>query len=656
MIVFPVSGIPEKLEQLSTWKKHKSLQVSRLEDVDIMRCSSREKRLVVASPAEFNQLITKVYCGGGTDVFISWKVLIDDGHLLKNENNGSELESAISSLRRERVKMMFVTDMDFSHLDDLFIWLNCNGTFQNFTLNEAKFKIIEKLVEGFQVPNGKNEFQFDISLNYKLVTMIKNHSKSRPVHVYCSCRQQIELVKDHLVENSLSLFGPYGITFNFDKVSSKVKDASLKACLRYGIGFLHQALHQEDQHLIEQCFREGYLPVLLTTPISLDQYNLNPFMIIVKGTKFYQNGAKQYDQNILRQMIKQLGCPKFDHRGKFIVMTTEAEQEKYKSMLDTRATIESSLHKNFSSFLNQAIATRRLMKFDDLMNLMRETFFYKRFHRNPQFYGLQDDEQLKQVLVKSIKQLERQDLVRIDNESFEPTEAGIFAAANGLSFEALREFKKITDCRSLRDVLMVLCRCEKEFSAFPLRRNEKRILKLINESINPSIRYQFNDLKGKSLKIDSLDMKISCLIQAKLGFVDIEDNSLEREAKEIILVARKLCHHLSKYLQTKKMHNDKVFSTILNLTILQKCLSTGLWENSKMLLNQIPYIHKTDVEHCALNGLTSWKRIEEHIEVCLDISNTTQFTTFDFVSEQPRRLHIQLNRASSSIHIETSTV
>ena len=78
---------------------------------------------------------------------------------------------------------------------------------------------------------------------------------------------------------------------------------------------------------MEYLFREGLLPVLVTTSTLAMGVNLPAHLVIVKATQQYINGGyHEYSETQILQMIGRAGRPQFDDSAIAIIMTQESRR------------------------------------------------------------------------------------------------------------------------------------------------------------------------------------------------------------------------------------------------------------------------------------------------------------------------------------------
>ncbi|PSN45754.1 hypothetical protein C0J52_13790 [Blattella germanica] len=216
--------------------------------------------------------------------------LIDEVHLLNEEKRGPALEVVVSRMKtiqevitannkqnQEHYSMSEEDQTNFRirfiavsatipNIEDLAQWLGTSHDkpARYFKISEDMRPVkLTKIVLGYSHPLSVSQFRFEMSLSYKLRDLIFKHSGGKPTLIFCSTRK-------------------------------------------------------------ENLFREGELPVLVTTSTLAMGVNLPAHLVIIKGTQQYLNGSyKDYSETQILQMIGRAGRPQFDTSAVAVIMTQD---------------------------------------------------------------------------------------------------------------------------------------------------------------------------------------------------------------------------------------------------------------------------------------------------------------------------------------------
>ena len=89
------------------------------------------------------------------------------------------------------------------------------------------------------------------------------------------------------------------------------------------------------------------------------------------------------------QMLGRAGRPQFDTSGIARIFTQDAKKAFYKHFLHTGFPVESSLHKVLDNHIGAEVSAGVITTKQDALDYLTWTFFFRRLHKNPTYYGLE---------------------------------------------------------------------------------------------------------------------------------------------------------------------------------------------------------------------------------------------------------------------------
>ncbi|KAF5306946.1 hypothetical protein FQA39_LY00176 [Lamprigera yunnana] len=524
--------------------------------------------------------------------------MIDEVHLLHDDNRGATVEVIVSRMKTIQYSLeksynsmnirFIAVSATIPNAEDIAKWLELpNVPAISFKFGHDMRPIkLKKVVYGYNYDAKRsNPFKFDMMLNYKLQSIIIQHAEGKPTLIFCATRKNVEMTTKHLADHlPINLNSPQRQLLN--EVAVNISDPKLKAALQCGIGFHHAGLLSEDRKIIEDVFRRACLPVLVTTRTLAMGINLPAHLVIIKSTKYYQDGQYQdYSESMLLQMIGRAGRPQFDTSATAVILTTKWDKEKYENMVEGVRPVESYLHKHLTEHLNAEIVLQTITDLGAALEWLTSTFLYIRARINPKHYGLpcglpfeKIDKKLLEMCQIQINKLIKAGMLEIDeNIIITATPMGELMAKYYIALNTMNLFVKVSGHETLSEILSLISKCE-EFSEMYLRANDKKTLNLLNKSVGKeTIRFPFNQ------KISTVSMKINCIIQAVFGNLKISDSSLVNESEKIMRIGERISNCLCEYLCTIKYN----FTALLNAVILVKCFHSRMWENSPYVSKQL---------------------------------------------------------------------
>ncbi|NXX97824.1 HFM1 helicase, partial [Centropus bengalensis] len=478
--------------------------------------------------------------------------LIDEVHVIKDESRGATLEVVVSRMKTVQASLWRLSEnhdtvpplrfvavsATIPNAEDIAEWLS------DSKLPAVCLKIdddqrpvkLRKIVLGFPCSDNQTEFKFDLTLNYKIASVIQTYSEHKPVLVFCATRKGVQQAASVLAKDAKFLLG-IEQKQRLQKSANSLKDSKLRDLLLCGVAYHHAGMEVSDRKVIEGAFTAGDLPVLFTTSTLAMGVNLPAHLVVIKSTMHYVGGVfQEYSETDILQMIGRAGRPQFDTTATAVIMTRWSTREKYIQMLNGADVIESSLHRHLVEHLNAEIVLHTVTSVNVALEWIRSTFLYIRALKNPAHYGLLSTctknasifKSLTELCLKNLNDLSSLDLIRMDEaNNFKPTETGRLMAWYYIAFDTVKQFFTIKGTETLKELVTMISNCT-EFLDVKLRTNEKKILNSLNKDKDKvTIRFP---MEGK---IKTREMKINCLIQAQLGCIPVQDFTLTQDTGRI---------------------------------------------------------------------------------------------------------------------------
>ena len=581
-------------ERLNDWMEKfapfnlKCIEVTGDTDVDDYS-SIKDANFIFTTPEKWDS-VTRKWKEHSSQMGSILLFLIDEVHMVGDSERGSCIEAVISRMKciKEVTKssLRFIAvSATIPNPEDFAAWFSssCDDSVC-FNLDDSYRPVpLQKVVVSYNDCNPSTAFKFDLNLNYKLHGIIQQYSSKLPTIVFCSTRKGTVQAASILQSQKRFVFNENERRFIRDSVGSIV-DCKLRELLTSGVGYHHAGLSHADRKVVEDLFKGGYLPVICATSTLAMGVNLPAHLVIVKSTLHYAGGKfREYAPSDVLQMIGRAGRPQFDTSAVSVIMTQNSTRKLYTNLVNGTQVVESNFHLNLTDHLNAEIVLKTLTNINIATQWTMSLFLYVRIIKNPTRYGLAahaSKSQIKEFLYNSVMNginclKELGFILALPDGSISPTDTGSLMAKYCITFKTMKMFSEIKGNESLTDILNAVAAAD-EFSDIQLRVQEKSTLNLLNKNRNgPVVRFPFKD------KIKTPVMKISILIQAILGCIQINDFALNQESVRIVQVATRLSRCLFE-LQSQLPSFHSYVSSLL----LMKCLNCKLWENSKFLARQ----------------------------------------------------------------------
>ncbi|ORY14268.1 Sec63 Brl domain-domain-containing protein [Clohesyomyces aquaticus] len=464
-------------------------------------------------------------------------VIIDEIHLLGGDR-GPILEIIVSRMNyiasqsKGSVRLLGMSTA-CANASDLGNWLGVKEGLFNFR-HSVRPVPLEIFIDGF--PEQRGFCPLMQSMNRPTFLAIKSHSPEKPVIVFVASRRQTRLtardlinfcgIEDnprrflHMPEDDLAL--------NL----SRVKDDALREALSFGIGLHHAGLVESDRQLSEELFANNKIQILVATSTLAWGVNLPAHLVVVKGTQFFDaktEGYKDMDLTDVLQMLGRAGRPQFDTSGIARIFTQDAKKEFYKHFLHTGFPVESSLHKVLDNHLGAEISAGTIATKQDALDYLTWTFFFRRLHKNPSYYGLEisaeehntiaaqtmANDYIVDLVKASLKELSDSSCISIQGTGdIDSTPMGKIMSYYYLSHKTIRYL--VTQAKrdaTFSDILSWVSHAT-EYDELPVRHNED----LINAELSAAL-----PLKADTFGLPMWDphVKAFLLLQAHFSRIDL---------------------------------------------------------------------------------------------------------------------------------------
>ncbi|KXX76110.1 putative helicase mug81 [Madurella mycetomatis] len=461
-------------------------------------------------------------------------VIIDEIHLLAGDR-GPILEIIVSRMNyiaastKNAVRLLGMSTA-CANATDLGNWLGVKdeGLF-NFR-HSVRPVPLELYIDGF--PEVRGFCPLMQSMNRPTFLAILNHSPDKPVIVFVPSRRQTRLTAKDLI-NLCGMEDNPRRFLNMDEEDlqlnlSRVKDEALKEAISFGIGLHHAGLVESDRQLAEELFLNNKIQILIATSTLAWGVNLPAHLVVVKGTQFYDAKIEAYkdmDLTDVLQMLGRAGRPQFDNSGVARIFTQASKKDFYKHFLHTGFPVESSLHTVLDNHLCAEICAETIVTKQDALDYLTWTFFFRRLHKNPSYYGLEilaedhnsttaqqlANEFMIAMVDASLAELDESKCVEVfPNGDVDPTPLGKIMSYYYLSHKTIRHLvRKAKPQASFLDVLSWMCRAT-EYDELPVRHNED----LINAELSRNLAFS-----GTSFGLPMWDphVKAFLLLQAHMS-------------------------------------------------------------------------------------------------------------------------------------------
>ena len=571
--------------------------------------SIRKSDLIICTPEKWD-VLTRRWTDYSKLVNLVKLLLVDEIHFLR-EKRGTSLEVVITRMMSMPLSLRIIAlSATVPNINDVANWLgkshnNKESTKAISMVYDDTYRAVslEKTVYGYQTMGTSNPFKFEGFLNGKLPKVLRLHSKGKPTLIFCPTRNSTVTTTKALLQD-LTNSGT-----ELQNIPSGVSKDLLELA-RKGVAYHHAGLSWNERKFVEENFISGSIRILCSTSTLAVGVNLPAYLVIVKGTKVWNNNyLEEYNELDLMQMMGRAGRPQFETKGACVIMTDAFNKDRYIRLVKGTENLESSLHLNLYENITAEISLKTISSLETAFIWLKSTFFYQRYLHNPTAYPTvfkksnlrhTPEVQLMVFLKAILSDLEHEKMIETLDGELDSTSYGVAMSKSYVLYETMKKFIKSKEKLSLQDSLLMISESD-EFKDIRIKLADRRLFKEINSSpllLNPI----------KNNKIEKFNDKISLLVQFELGGVEYPmyqgSMKLHHEfISEKLMIFKSLPRILKAAIEVYSHRKDAVsLTSILKLT---RCIYAKSWENSSLILRQIDGVGLAYAKKLVNRGITN---------------------------------------------------
>jgi helicase len=378
-------------EKYMEFKKYESLGImtsmsvgdydspgTRLKDADVIVLTTERADSIVRHKADWLQEIGVI--------------IVDEIHLVNDQKRGPALEMVVAKMMQLLPEVQIIAlSATISNSDDIAGWLNADLTkseWRPVPLNEGVY-----LDGDIDFSDGSSRHirrKHETPLADLICDILDEQGQ---VLIFVSTRRYTMSVARHLARS----VRPYISPKSLEKLSiaakriagrESVPDVSkvLARLMIAGTAFHHAGLNNQERTIVEDCFRNDLLKVIVATPTLAAGVNLPARRVIIRDYRRFERERGSYFIPVLeyKQMAGRAGRPKFDKYGEAVLLARSPHDQEFlmeRYVLSEPESITSKLASVIAirSHLLASIATEMTSNREEIDELIGGTFFSYQF-------------------------------------------------------------------------------------------------------------------------------------------------------------------------------------------------------------------------------------------------------------------------------------
>ncbi|KAI4840169.1 pre-mRNA-splicing helicase BRR2 [Plasmodium brasilianum] len=427
---------------------------------------------------------------------------------------------------------------------------------------------------------------------------------------------------------------------NEDSIFDYINDKMLVQLMKNGLCYLHSNMTEVERKIVEMLFDKKAIQILIVAYDYIYSLNVYGNTIIILDTiiTHFDNKEEDYSiQNVL-EMISYAGRQGEDVKSFVYIYTYITKKEYYKNFIYEPLTVESNIEDYLPNFLNNEIVMSTIENYQDAIDWLTWSFFYRRIKKNPNYYGLKGisnehiTDYLSELIENNIEIISFANCINIEEEStnmisLKPCNLGIISSFYNLDYHVVHFFNEyILSLKNLKKnkILEIICLSNVFIDLLKINNYDIYLCLKISKSCNIEVTYEFlklslnyeknllkNDQEGLNIKNDlnksgengkkdqyiinllnfitvptyfTAHLKALIILQAHINRYSIPINYIE-ETKKVLLKIFKLINALVDVISSNNILNFCLFVMEVSQMITQSVTNT----NNESSLLQLPH-------------------------------------------------------------------
>ena len=418
LIVLPTSSMAKEVTHMlnTRFGKAMSINVVNLSQQE-HQIQSQLKQNRVVFVAHSNALLGLMKIKNGIQKLTQdlTTVIAEDIHLM-NASYELALTLLMMEIRGSETRLIGISaSLDDS--EDLRKWLKINpATTFNFAPKDRTLPISTTIQTYSVVPSSA----FMKALIKPSYSLIKTTAKGAILFV--PTRTQCRTVASDLITRSATDSDYIGLatekSLELEPYLDRLVDKSLSSFLLNGIGLYYAGLPLEDLTLTLELFLTGVLRAIITPKDMCWSLPVRSSTVCVLNTQYItskpkpDNPAERSDKQIHEYSLNEVAHMQAyasvdiddddmdDQSREFVLMAHEnGNKDLYSYFLNAGLPLESQLinSEELTSFINHQVKNKDV-KSNDIINLLKNSYYGKRLSTNPTYYNISNKDQQKETL------------------------------------------------------------------------------------------------------------------------------------------------------------------------------------------------------------------------------------------------------------------
>ncbi|EUD65104.1 adenosinetriphosphatase [Plasmodium inui San Antonio 1] len=291
-------------------------------------------------------------------------------------------------------RIVCLSSCSINNCKDVGEWVGCKkGDYFNF-LSSVRSIPIEIYLHAVSIMNKQNRY---LSMQRQVYQTVRKLRKKNAIIFVTEDKMCKTLALDLVLSacnDEFAFFSSLGGTTGEDplqcQLGDHLHDRMLVELLKQGVGYLHRNMSEMERKLVEALFDKKAIQLLIVAHDYVYRLNVYANVVILLDTIITHFDGREEDYSIqsVLQMLSYAGREGEDIKSFVYIYTYITKKEYYKNFIYEPLTVESNIEDYMPNFLNNEIVMSTIESYQDAIDWITWSFFYRRIRKNPNYYGL----------------------------------------------------------------------------------------------------------------------------------------------------------------------------------------------------------------------------------------------------------------------------
>ncbi|KJP85559.1 hypothetical protein AK88_04825 [Plasmodium fragile] len=287
-------------------------------------------------------------------------------------------------------RIVCLSSCSMNNCKDVGEWIGCKKSdYYNF-LSSVRSIPIEIYLHAVSIMNKQNRY---LSMQRQVYQTVRKLKKKNAIIFVTEDKMCKTLALDLVLSASndgCMFLSNLGGASGMENLQEHVNDRMLLELLKQGVGYLHRSMGEMERKLVEALFDKKAIQLLIVAHDYVYRLNVYGNVVILLDTIITHFDGKEEDYSIqsVLQMLSYAGREGEDTKSFVYIYTYITKKEYYKNFIYEPLTVESNIEDHLPNFLNNEIVMSTIENYQDAIDWITWSFFYRRIRKNPNYYGL----------------------------------------------------------------------------------------------------------------------------------------------------------------------------------------------------------------------------------------------------------------------------